>query len=185
MHFLAKIYWKERGKLIAGKIQPLIKENESVLDIGCGTGDVADNLNITCVCLTDIQNMENVNLCFHLIEEGIIPFKDKAFDVGLLISTMHHAKDKEALLKESMRVCKRLIIQEEYYESWPERQWVRFYTNMLNIVLGNFNYYSWCHVKTEKYWEDMFKDLGYKIMFSQKGMAGIPVLKNKIWVVRK
>lgn len=112
---------KFRGKLICNSIKDYITTNSTVLDIGCGNGEVtnviADYFNIERdynlkITGTDVINYTKHGFEFHLAEFNKLPFNDNEFDIGLINDVIHHiSKDLQIdFIKEALRVCKKVII---------------------------------------------------------------------------
>jgi len=100
------------------KLNEMLKEYSSILDIGCGDGR---NFNPTSGIYVGIDGNnrilsykpETINfLMDYDFSDGNIPFLDKTFDVVLLIDVIEHLeKDKAVLLlKEAERIARERII---------------------------------------------------------------------------
>lgn len=96
-----------------GKLDGIIPRNGKIIDIGCGTGHVAESLNGREWYGVDIspKSVEYAKNFYNDVKVGDatsrIPFKDDSFDVALSLSTMHHAYDNiDDIVSETKRVLK-------------------------------------------------------------------------------
>jgi len=119
---------KLRSKYVINAIRPFIIRNDKVLDIGCGNGLISRIIEEQLHCNlvgTDIINYLEKDIKFKLMEAvNKLPFKDKEFDVGLLIDTLHHIPyyHQLGIIKEAMRVCKVVLIF-EIKPTWFAKTW--------------------------------------------------------------
>jgi methionine biosynthesis protein MetW len=103
-------------KIIAG----LVVEGSSVLDLGCGNGELLGKLTtekaVTC---SGIEiNDQAVYRCverglsvFHGdIDTGIAEYNDKSFDYVVLNQTLQQVKHLETVFNDSLRVGKKVIV---------------------------------------------------------------------------
>ncbi len=90
-----------------------IARGSRVLDIGCGTGywvrAFSQVLGASAVGV-DVVNYHNTKDPFCLFDGNELPFRDSAFDVGVLIHVLHHTNNAEELLAECRRVVKSKIV---------------------------------------------------------------------------
>lgn len=100
-------------------ILDLVHENSSVLDLGCGSGDLLllleENKNIKG------QGIEIDEKCIYNcvakglsvlqgdIDSGLSEYRDKAFDYVMLNQTFQQVKDPDYVIKEALRVGKKVI----------------------------------------------------------------------------
>lgn len=95
-----------------------LKENEKVLDIGCGNGTITKFLiNHYSLQLQacDIKNyLTDKNIVFKKMKEGKLPKFKQKFDTALLNDVLHHiSKDKQAnLINEALKVADKVLIFE-------------------------------------------------------------------------
>lgn len=96
---------------ILNKIKP--KENEVVLDIGCGTGILFKMVNCKSIIGVDIS----INMLKEAKKEGkadliladgeYLPIKDESVDVVISATVLNLVEDKERFLNEAMRCLKK------------------------------------------------------------------------------
>jgi ubiquinone/menaquinone biosynthesis C-methylase UbiE len=129
--------------LIAKYLQP--QEGDSVLDVGGGTGKVAQLLATTCrevvVLEPERRKIEfgrKMRPNFKFVEGRAeeIPFPDESFDKVLLFLTLHHIQDQGKAIHEIRRVMKkggRLLLLDLDAQSWIGRLAEFFENNLLHL----------------------------------------------------
>ena len=85
-----------------------IKENDKVLDIGCGTAFYS-NLFKNYTGIDNARKMLKHPSCI-LGNAEHLPFQDKSFDAVISVTAIHNFKDIEKALKEMKRVARNKII---------------------------------------------------------------------------
>jgi methionine biosynthesis protein MetW len=98
----------------------IIKKGSKVLDLGCGDGELLQNLvKVKKVKAEGVElNEENIYGCiekglsvYHRdIENGLKDYPDKAFDYVILNQIIQEIKNMEFLINETFRVGKKVII---------------------------------------------------------------------------
>src|SRR5579862_7982188 len=110
-------YLQKRIKAVVFEIEGFLKGSKTIIDVGTGSGYIAFELqkrgyNVTPIDVTNISFIPEIK---PIIYDGRkLPFKDKSFDVCLLISVLHHTKNPEAVLEEAIRVSKKIVIDRIY-----------------------------------------------------------------------
>ena len=109
-------------------IESLIEPNSSVLDVGCGDGELLAGLTmdknirgegidlehdsvLDCVCRT-------LPVIQYDIERGLGAYEDKSFDVVILSQTLQTLKDPKKVFLEMLRVGKRVIVSFPNFAHW-------------------------------------------------------------------
>ena len=109
-------------------IESLIEPNSTVLDIGCGDGELL-------VKLTEDKNIKGegielnqdlvltcvdrgLSIIQHDIEQGLENYADKSYDYVILSQTVQTIKNTENVLTELLRVGKKVIVSFPNFAHW-------------------------------------------------------------------
>jgi homoserine O-acetyltransferase len=117
-----------RARIDYDVIESLIKPNSTVLDIGCGDGELLANLitdkNITGKGIEVEQDLvltcvnRGLSIIQHDIELGLKDFADKSYDYVILSQTVQTIKNTELVFTELLRVAKKVIISFPNFAHW-------------------------------------------------------------------
>lgn len=117
---------KIRIERIGNSLLPLLNENVSILDIGCGNGALGDYLSSKkkfSYYGVDLVLHNNQKLDNFIKSSFPYPFKDKSFDTVLVILTLHHFENPEVGLKEAIRLSNnKILILEDVPRNFFEKQ---------------------------------------------------------------
>lgn len=145
-----------RAQLILDSYRGWIKSNQKVLDIGCGTGIVSDELrNLFKIKITgcDRDKYLRRDIDFkNMLSDYLLPFKTMEFDVAMFNDVLHHTthENQIKLINESLRVAKKSLI----FELKPTLT-----GNILDFVLNkihNFRMDIPYTYRNETEWENLF-----------------------------
>lgn len=108
------LFNERRQQAIRDVLRTLGNGKHSLLDIGCGTGNVvriAEELFETVVGVDVSVNMLKLarehSQASYLTGDGLrLPFQDASFDMVSLYATLHHTPDPEQFLSEAARVLR-------------------------------------------------------------------------------
>lgn len=122
-----------RGRLIADVYSKYLAGPAAVLDVGCGSGVVADvvgrklGLKVTCC---DVERRLKRDLPFRAITAaGDLPFADRNFAAVMLNDVLHHVGDQTGLIDRALRVADRVLIFE------AEPGWsIRVFDRVINAL---------------------------------------------------
>ncbi len=158
------------------RISEIIRNDSTVLDLGCGQGELLfllKNKKNAIVKGIDI-NEKNVLSCiekglsvFHGDMEEVLPHnRTKYYDYVVLSLTLHQVKNPEKIIDESVRVGKKVIISFPNFAYWKIRLKI-----LLNGRLPSCDYskYEWftenyVHFITVKEFENFCNKKGYEIL---------------------
>ena len=111
-----------RIRVLANRIEELIPNNSSILDVGAGSGEIANtilskrpDLDITCI---DIKNRDDTEIEIKSFNGKEIDYEDSSFDFAIIVDVLHHTYNKKELLREAFRVSKTgVIIKDHLYKN--------------------------------------------------------------------
>ena len=138
-----------------------------VLDVGCHDGLFAATLLNRSSAMDSIVGIDPYLPKTTYIPaqhyDGVnIPFADKEFDVVLATFILHHAKDPARVIREMKRVGKRLVVMEDYVDTF----WARWSTTLMHEEMAlswglNMGYERFRSVAE---WKEMFEQNGLVIV---------------------
>jgi len=114
-------------KLIFRLFNPILKENDFILDIGCGDGIYLQDIKCKKVGLDiSITNLKkakqrNPNGLFVLGDAENLPFKNEIFDHTFIVQVLHHLPDYKRCFREVNRVLRvgaKLYIEGQNSDGW-------------------------------------------------------------------
>jgi SAM-dependent methyltransferase len=113
-----RLVFGRRVRVLSDSIAKLIPPGSSVLDIGCGSGQLAFQTMQSRPTLS-IRGIETSPRTECLIEcaaydGSTVPHGDGSFDCCMFIDVLHHTPDIAALLKEARRVSRRYILIKDH-----------------------------------------------------------------------
>ena len=120
-----------RARVDYDRIESLIEPESSVLDVGCGDGQLLVNLVrdktikgngieldqelvLDCVC-------RRLPIIQQDVEQGLAYYGDKSFDYVILSQTLQTVKEPEKVFKELLRVGKKVIVSFPNFAHWKCR----------------------------------------------------------------
>jgi len=144
-------------------LEKYIRSDDTVLDIGSGTGFVADLIRqrtgARVVCL-DVQRDPKASRAPLLFDGKTMPFFDGAFTVSICCFVLHHAPFQRQLLKEIKRVTQsRIIILEDVTENAAD-----YFLTLLHKLYSGFRYRSfYTRFRNSSSWKGLFRQCGLVI----------------------
>ena len=109
-------------------IESLIEPNSTVLDIGCGDGELLANLtedkNIKGKGIELQQDLvlacvnRGLSIIQHDVERGLKNYADKSYDYVILSQTVQTLKNPEKVFNELLRVGKKVIVSFPNFAHW-------------------------------------------------------------------
>ena len=153
-----RLGWWKAGWLLES-IEPYLEAGDSVLDIGAGTCSLAEILQEKQfhVVPVDITNLSFVDNLDPVVSSGsTLPFRDRHFDTALLISVLHHTSEPEAMIRESVRVARKLVIIEDIYTSSFHKYMTFLLDSLLNLECRGHPHAN----KKDAEWRRLFQEIG-------------------------
>jgi ubiquinone/menaquinone biosynthesis C-methylase UbiE len=145
-----------------------------IIDIGCGTGHLSKILqdHEYDVLAIDVRNRVQVEgIQFSLYDGKKIPVHDLSYDTSLLMTVLHHTPDPEAVIKEALRVSRRVVIIEDVYESASEK----IKTFVLDSVF-NLEFFGHPHSnKTDAEWKEYFASEDIRLLSEDHWITRTPI----------
>lgn len=145
---IVKTFLNKKAKSTYNRIKKYIYGNK-ILDIGMGVGGISSYLKqkgfkVTGIDVEDYSLFEDFK---PMIYDGFnIPFKKNDFDTAILVHVLHHCEDRFKVLKEALRVSKRVIFIEDTYRNKFEHLVVS-----INDCIGNFEFYQHKYLTVDKW----------------------------------
>jgi SAM-dependent methyltransferase len=173
--------WRVEEKL--AELCPRLTPGERILDVGAGNCVLSQELRRRGydVVPLDLENLSFFDEIIPLLYDGAtLPFPDDSFDVALIITVLHHAREPNTLLAEARRVARRLIVIEEIYDSAFEK-----YATYAIDSLFNLQFFD--HPRSNKPdagWRRAFHDLGLDVTQARYSRS-IGILRRVTYVLER
>jgi len=141
---------------------PIMQKKGKILDLGCGQCIHSKQLidlgyNVTSV---DVRARSKYPDIIPIIYDGKrLPFADNTFDTCLIIAVLHHTTNPELVLREALRVSRRLIIREDIYSNVFQKRYVYHLDSLLNKEFFRNPHSN----KKDQEWRDLFKKLQLRV----------------------
>ncbi len=139
-----------RAVVLAERLAELVPRNSSVLDVGCGDGEIAwllshrrRDLRISGV---DVLVRDDKRVPVEAFDGCTLPYADDSFDVVSFIDVLHHCQEPLELLREARRVARRaILIKDHALQGVAAEPTLRFMDGVGNRRYGvslPFNYWT-------------------------------------------
>lgn len=153
---------KRRASIIVGRIFPFLINAGKIIDIGCGECYIASFLKkkgkeITGVDIAARSEVGDIKVI--LYDGKKLPFKNKEYDVALLLTVLHHTPDPNIIFLEAARVAEKIIIIEDIHTNIIQK--------ILNVLIDSWQNkplrFFWDSYKSDNKWRKFFQNHGFKI----------------------
>ena len=152
----------KRAECLFTPIHPHLREDDKIVDVGTGVCAITQYLKNRGYDVTplDVEDLSFSPQIQPLIYDGItMPFMDNAFDVALIITTLHHTPEPEVILNEAKRVSGRIIIIEDIYDNKLQEYTTKFFDSLFNLEFKNHPHTN----RSDAEWKDTFKRAGLQL----------------------
>jgi len=177
-----RYFERRRAARIARALRAHFESGDAVLDIGCGTLAVAQQIEahapVRVIGLETIQYHRHA-VPLVLYDGTHVPFRDQSFDVVLLAFVLHHCDDGGVALLGAARQLarKRILVLEDRYDHAAERLWTRCLDRLLN-GLEHAGVATPCQFRSSDEWRRVFRELGMKTEAVQM-LHTTPLVENR------
>jgi len=170
--------WKIDAKRKLGWIQDWLGASDKMIEIGSGPGSVLDVNDYDVDGLDIKDNSFRKDLQPHIYDGKTMPFKAQSYDIALLPTILHHTPEPDAIIRESARIARRLIIIEDVYEG-RVMEWL---TKRMDSLM-NLEFFGHPHSnRSDKQWRSSFANMGLTLHHASLHRVG-GVFKQAVYVV--
>ena len=144
-----KLVFGRRVRTLAAAIAERLPQGARVLDVGCGSGDLAalvmrmrPDVAIEGI---DVLVRPGTAIPVHAFDGAHIPFGDGAFDAAIVVDVLHHTDDPALVLAEVARVAPVVIVKDHLRDGVLANATLRFMDWVGNAAHGvrlPYNYLS-------------------------------------------
>ena len=183
MNWLLKYLYRRRAIYYSSLIKDYVKKNEKVLDVGAGSGYIAEILSKKAkVILLDVKDYNQTSLPLRLYDGKKFPFKDNSFDTALILTVLHYASEKEKFLKEVKRISNKIIIIDDVYKTRFGKFIVNFNDAIISNTVGVFAKFNY---NTDAELKRIFQNLNLKLVVDKDSINFIRTAKQKLYVLER
>lgn len=144
-------------------IESFLPTGSTVLDLGAGTCVLTKLLRERgyTVKPVDIKNRSCYpDIICEIYDGEHLPFKKDQFTACILIAVLHHTPDPEVILKEAVRVSKRVIVYEDAVTNIFQRLYTYFIDSLLNKEFRGHPHTN----KNDQEWKKLFNKMELKLI---------------------
>lgn len=156
---------QRRVHVLASHLAALLPKGATVLDVGCGDGELAyavgalrPDISIRGV---DVLVRATTRVPVEPFDGAHLPIGDRSVDVIMMIDVLHHTDDPTQLLREAARCARTaVVIKDHLADAWLARPTLRFMDWVGNAPHGvrlPYNYWP------QSRWRSSFEALGLHI----------------------
>ena len=175
---LSRFWVKEK----VSRFLPWLPAGSTAVDIGAGNGPVAFELinagiNATAVDVANLSILPEIPVTVYDGEK--LPYANNHFDNALLLTVLHHTTDPVAVLKESARVAKQVVIIEDVYKNVVQKYLTFGMDTLVNFGHSEMTYQN----RSLEEWKLIFKDLNLEII-AEKQKRVLLIFRQATFVLK-
>ena len=151
--------------MLAARLAEIMPPHATILDVGCGDGEIAwlltqqrPDLKVTGV---DVLVRPDTRVPVEPFDGHALPFAENSFDVVSFVDVLHHCERPLELLREARRVARHsIVIKDHSLEGFAAGQTLRFMDGVGNRRYGvalPYNYWR------PNQWSAAFAELGLTV----------------------
>ena len=145
-----RLVFGRRVEVLAEHLSGLTPANARILDVGCGSGDIASAILArrpdVAIEGIDVLVRGETAIPVREFDGTTIPHPDKSFTLVMMIDVLHHTDDPAALLREAARVSTDgILIKDHLRDGWlagPTLRFMDWFGNVAHGVRLPYNYLS-------------------------------------------
>ncbi len=153
------------GERVTSSIAGQIRHADSLLDVGCGDGNnarrIAELVGAKRLEGIDVHVRPTATIPVTKYDGRHVPFADGEFDAVTIIDVLHHCEDPQQVLREIMRVAKRVVAIKDHFAFGPLTDKMLYYMDLAGNAKDGIacpgTYF------TPKQWVDMIQSAGGRI----------------------
>lgn len=155
------LVFRRRVRVLVTALARHLPQNSRVLDIGCGSGDIAAAIMQLRPDVTiegvDVHVRPGTAIPVRAFDGYSIDAEDGAFDVAMMVDVLHHTDDPARILAEAARVTKQGVVVKDHFRNGflagPTLRFMDWVGNASHGVRLPYNYLP------REEWKALWRDL--------------------------
>lgn len=171
----SNLIFGRRVRVLATAIAQRLPRDAHVLDVGCGSGDLA----LLVMKLRPDVRIEGIDVLVRpetaipvtAFDGYHAPFQDGHFDAAMIVDVLHHADDPQALLAEAGRVARAVVVKDHLrdgFAAYPTLRFMDWVGNAAHGVRLPYNYLSLAE------WKRIWSAIGFTVETFTTSLALYP-----------
>ncbi|MCI0649618.1 MAG: class I SAM-dependent methyltransferase [Chloroflexi bacterium] len=164
---------RRRGLSMVAEISPFFNNPRQILDVGCGSCNITEllreqNYEVMPLDVTDYSLVGSITPT--LYDGQTMPFEDQAFDLAIILTTLHHTPDVARILAEAARVATQIIVMEDVYKNNLHKHATWWLDSLINLEFSGHPHSN----KSDQAWRALFTQLGLSVVaVKQRWFLGV------------